>query len=97
MSREAYSAKSSYVDAPMNDVDVAAYIGAVENFHAHAPTIGGGLAFDAYGGAINRVASDATAFVHRDELACIQATYSWSSDTSTSEYRGRGPVADVAR
>jgi hypothetical protein len=84
LSREAYSAKSSYVDAPMNDASVAAFIGAVENLHAHAPTVGGGLAFDAYGGAINRVSSDATAFVHRDKLACIQATYSWSSAMSPS-------------
>lgn len=84
LSREAYSAKSSYVDAPMNDAAVAAYIGAVEKLQTHAPTIGGGLAFDSYGGAINRVASEATAFVHRDKLACIQATYSWSSATSPS-------------
>jgi FAD/FMN-containing dehydrogenase len=84
LSREAYSAKSSYVDAPMDDASVAAFIGAVENLHANAPTVGGGLAFDAYGGAINRVASDATAFVHRDKLACIQATYSWSGYTSPS-------------
>jgi hypothetical protein len=84
LGREAYSAKSSYVAAPMNDTLVAAFIGAVENLHAHAPTVGGGLAFDSYGGAINRVASDATAFVHRDKLACVQATYSWSSYTSPS-------------
>ena len=84
LSREAYSAKSSYVNAPMNDTTVATFIGAIENLHAHAPTVGGGLAFDSYGGAINRVATDATAFVHRDKLACIQATYSWSSATSPS-------------
>ena len=84
LGREAYSAKSSYVNAPMSDTSVAAFIDAVENLHAHAPAVGGGLAFDSYGGAINRVASDATAFVHRDKLACIQATYSWSSYTSPS-------------
>lgn len=84
LSREAYSAKSSYVNAPIDDTAAAAFVSAVENLHAHAPTVGGGLAFDSYGGAINRVASDATAFVHRDKLACIQATYSWSSDTSPS-------------
>jgi hypothetical protein len=85
LGREAYAAKSSYVNAPMNDASVASIIAAVENLHAHAPTVGGGLAFDAYGGAINQVATDATAFVHRDKLACIQATYSWSSYTSPSE------------
>ena len=84
LGHEAYSAKSSYVDAPMDDASAATFVEAVENLHAHAPTVGGGLAFDSYGGVINRVSSDATAFVHRDKLACIQATYSWSSYTSPS-------------
>jgi Berberine and berberine like/FAD binding domain len=85
LSREAYDAKSSYVNAPMTTAEVQRIVDAVENLHAHAPTLGGGLAFDAYGGAINAVPSAQTAFVHRDKLACIQATYSWSSATSTSE------------
>ncbi len=85
LSRSAYSAKSSYVDQPMNSAQVAVIVDAVEHLHASAPTVGGGLAFDAYGGAINRVAPDATAFVHRDTLACIQATYSWSSATAPGE------------
>jgi hypothetical protein len=84
LGREAYSAKSSYVDSPPTSAQSATFVEAVENLHAHAPAVGGGLAFDAYGGAINRVSSDATAFVHRDKLACIQATYSWSSETSPS-------------
>jgi hypothetical protein len=84
LSHEAYSAKSSYVNAPMNDKAASAFVGAIENLHAHAPTVGGGLAFDSYGGAINRVASDATSFIHRDKLAGIQATYSWSSETPPS-------------
>jgi FAD/FMN-containing dehydrogenase len=85
LSREAYAAKSSYVNAPMSAPQNQRMITAVENLHAHAPTLGGGLAFDAYGGAINAVPSTQTAFVHRDKLACIQATYSWSSATSTQE------------
>ena len=85
LAREAYSAKSSYVRGSMNDQMVLSHIHAIEYLHELAPTLGGGLAFDAYGGVINRVASDKTAFVHRDMLACIQATYSWSTSTSTSE------------
>lgn len=84
LSRSAYSAKSSYVDSAMTHAQAAVMVGAVENLKSHAPTVGGGLAFDAYGGAINRVPSDQTAFVHRDKLACIQATYSWSTYTPAS-------------
>jgi hypothetical protein len=85
LGRQAYSAKSSYVNGPMTSAQVALNVDAVVNLRSRAPTIGGGLAFDAYGGAINRVASDQTAFVHRDKLACIQATFSWSSFTTPSE------------
>ena len=84
LGREAYSAKSSYVDGPMGESATTRMVEAVQNLKDHAPSIGGGLALDAYGGAINRVAPDATAFVHRDKLACIQATYSWSSYTPAS-------------
>jgi hypothetical protein len=85
LSRESYSAKSSYVDSAMNDAQVTKNVEAVVNLQSRAPALGGGLAFDAYGGAINRIAKDATAFVHRDKLACIQATYSWSRYTDASQ------------
>jgi hypothetical protein len=85
LSREAYSAKSSYLDAPSSSDHATLLVQAVEMLHSDAPNVGGGLAFDAYGGAINRVRANETAFVHRDKLACIQATYSWSPYTSLSE------------
>jgi hypothetical protein len=84
LSRSAYSAKSSYVNTPMTSQRCATMVEAVEHLAALAPPLGGGLAFDSYGGAINRVASDATAFVHRDKLAGIQATYSWGGGSSAA-------------
>ena len=86
LSREAYSAKSSYVNAPSSSAMTQAYVHAVEALHDAAPNLGGGLAFDAYGGAVNRVVGDETAFVHRDKLACIQATSSWSSSSTTNVF-----------
>jgi len=85
LSRSAYSAKSSYVDAAMTHARAQRMVAAIENLQSHAPTLGGAIAFDAYGGAINRVASDETAFVHRDKVAGIQATYSWGTYSPASE------------
>ncbi len=84
LSREAYSAKSSYVNAPLTSAGCVQIVDAIEHLASLAPTLGGALAFDSYGGVINRVASDATAFVHRDKLAGIQATYSWSTGAPAS-------------
>jgi hypothetical protein len=84
-SRELFSAKSSYVDHPLNEAQANVMVHAVDYLQSLAPLVGGGLAFDAYGGAINRVASNETAFVHRDKLAGIQATFSWSRYSSANE------------
>ncbi len=81
----AYAAKSSYVGAPEDLGRTAQWAAAVERLARDAPYLGGGLAFDGYGGAVNRVASDATAFVHRDKVAGVQATYSWGSGSSPGE------------
>jgi FAD/FMN-containing dehydrogenase len=61
-----FNAKSDFVAKPLPHVGRAAMIAAVE---AHGS---GSLLCDAYGGAINRIAPTATAFVHRHQLFCIQ-------------------------
>jgi FAD/FMN-containing dehydrogenase len=68
--RESFNAKSDYVSKPLPSAGRATLVGAVE---ARAGQPGSGaILFDGYGGAINRVSPSATAFVHRDQLCCIQ-------------------------
>jgi FAD/FMN-containing dehydrogenase len=64
--RNTFNAKSDYVSKPLSSKGRSAMIAAVE-----APG-SGVLLCDAYGGAINRIAPTATAFVHREHLFCIQ-------------------------
>jgi FAD/FMN-containing dehydrogenase len=73
LQRETFCAKSDYVAKPLSHAGRAAMIAAAE-----APGAGA-LLCDAYGGAIGRVAKDATAFIHREELFCIQYYGSGSS------------------
>ena len=74
--RNTFNAKSDYVATPLPHAGRAAMIAAVEASGS------GSLLCDSYGGAVNRVAPTATAFVHRQELFCIQyygngASASW--------------------
>lgn len=80
--RESFNAKSDYVAKPLPPAGRAAMIAATEHPGA------GSLLCDAYGGAINRIAPDATAFIHRDPLFCIQyygagASAAWIDQAST--------------
>jgi FAD/FMN-containing dehydrogenase len=76
--RSAFLAKSDYFTAPMNAAAIAAVTSAIEARAADTRLQGGAAHFDAYGGAINRVAPTATAFVHRGALCSAQ--YSGSFD-----------------
>jgi FAD/FMN-containing dehydrogenase len=60
-----FRAKSDYVVKPLSADGRAAMIAAAEQ-------PGGDLVCDSYGGAIGKVDADATAFVHRGPLFCIQ-------------------------
>ena len=70
--REAFFAKSDYFDRPVPVRGRQAMINWIER-RQRRPSLGSGaLLFDAYGGAYNRPAADATAFVHRDMLFSLQ-------------------------
>ena len=72
----------------LSDAGVTTAVQAIEELHATLPQFGGGLVFDAYGGAINTVAPDATAFVHRSALAALQTSVSWGPGDSVSSVEG---------
>jgi FAD/FMN-containing dehydrogenase len=72
MPRAAFYAKSDYFDEPLPSRGRQTMIDWIER-RQRTPSLGSGaLILDAYGGAYNRPAADATAFVHRDMLSSLQ-------------------------
>jgi FAD/FMN-containing dehydrogenase len=70
--RSSFYAKSDYFDTPVGPRGRARMIDWIERRQG-TPSLGSGaLLLDAYGGALNRPAADATAFVHRDMLFSLQ-------------------------
>jgi FAD/FMN-containing dehydrogenase len=84
LSRAAQLAASDYVATPLSAAGRAAVVAAIERRSATPGAGGGAIAFDSYGGAINRVSPSSTAFVHRDALACIQYTAGYSPGASAA-------------
>ena len=77
LGRGSFAAKSDYVAAPLS----SAALGTITQWleQPQPATFGfGSLILDSYGGAINRVAPDATAFVHRNALYSAQYLAHWS-------------------
>jgi FAD/FMN-containing dehydrogenase len=72
MPRASFFAKSDYFDEPLPARGRQVMIDWIER-RQRTPSLGSGaLIMDAYGGAYNRPAADATAFVHRDMLFSLQ-------------------------
>ncbi len=80
LTRQPSLAKSGYIDRPLSDAGVAAFLAGIETSQAAGGN--GAVGFDAYGGAINRVDPAATAFVHRSALASAQFNVPFTPGTS---------------
>ena len=72
LGREASHAASAFFRETLDPAGVAAMLDAVNARQADGRLPGGGMILDPMGGAINRVAPDATAFVHRKERFSAQ-------------------------
>ena len=78
-----FKAKSDYITSPLSDTGVATLLGQLEI----TPSV---VAIcDSYGGAVTKVARDATAFAHRaGTLFCIQYFSEWSNAVETQPELG---------
>jgi FAD/FMN-containing dehydrogenase len=83
LTRANFVAKSDYINAPLSSAAVDTIIQWLER--AGSDGFGfGSLELDSYGGAINRVPADATAFVHRDALCSGQYLAHWSQPSGAA-------------
>jgi FAD/FMN-containing dehydrogenase len=86
--RSDFLAKSDYVATALPAAGIQVMIQKIEQ-RQNDPALGGGsILMDAYGGAINRVPKDATAFVHRDQLFSIQYVAGASTAADAGWLRG---------
>jgi FAD/FMN-containing dehydrogenase len=77
--RVAYGAKSDFFTTLLPRKGIDNLVSAIAQ--RQVSTLGdGGIGFDAFGGAINRVAPNATAFVHRNALFGVQYTANWNAN-----------------
>ncbi len=87
LGRRDHVGHSDFFSSPLSPSGVAALIASVEA-RGSDPLLArgaGGVGLDALGGAINRVAPDATAFVHRSSLFLAQYSTHWASRSSPEE------------
>ena len=80
LNRQPQLAKSDFFTKPLTSGGITTLLHGVEALLKVSGASGGvgGVAFDALGGAVNRVAPTATAFVHRNALFDAQYTTDWT-------------------
>jgi FAD/FMN-containing dehydrogenase len=82
VARQAYAGSSDWIDKPMSSAGVSTMVNAIEKRHDTADVPDVAIQLDAAGGAINRVPSAATAFVHRQSICSVQYIANWYDSTS---------------
>src|SRR6266852_5020863 len=82
--RAFYSSKSDYFTSLLPRKGIETLVNAIARSQFSSTIGDGGMGLDAFGGAINRVAANATAFVHRDPLFSAQYTANWNASDSAS-------------
>ncbi len=75
-------AKSDYFTSTLPRAGIEILVNFIARRQATSTLGAGGIGLDAYGGAINRVAADATAFVHRSALFSAQYSANWTVSDS---------------
>jgi FAD/FMN-containing dehydrogenase len=84
LQRVTSAAKSDYFTNVIPHYGIDMLVNAIARRQASSILKEGGIILDAFGGAINRVAPDATAFVHRNALFSAQYSANWNgSDPDT--------------
>ena len=91
-------AKSDFYTARLPAAGIATLLAHVEGLQRVAGAAGavGAVAFDACGGAINRVSPEATAFVHRDALFLAQYSTSWTAQAGAGTEAGNALAPGLA-
>jgi FAD/FMN-containing dehydrogenase len=83
LGRATFAAKSSYVNHPLSAAGIDSLIAQIEARRTSGS--GSGIVLlDSYGGAINRLAKSATAFVHRDALFSMQYLAYWDAHAAAA-------------
>jgi FAD/FMN-containing dehydrogenase len=82
LERETYAGKSLVIPVALDAARVSALVGGMDRLTQTANAGSGAVIIDALGGAVSRVAPDATAFPHRGALAVAQLIGSWAATAS---------------
>jgi FAD/FMN-containing dehydrogenase len=85
--RSSFFAKSDYFHKPLGPRGRATMVDWIERRQRNPSLGSGALLLDAYGGALNGPAADATAFVHRDMLFSLQYLAYFNSGAATGASR----------